>query len=179
MPKPGETLRLHIGGEHVKEGWKIVNIQAKPGVDFIGSATDLSRFANGCADEVYGSHIYEHLGYQQELPKAFSEAFRVLKPGGVFRVGVPDLAFLCWMLSSPLFNTEERFGIVRIIYGGQIDAFDFHKVGFTADILGAFMSNAGFVDMARVASFGLFPDTTDLKMFGLPLSLNMEARKPG
>ena len=29
-------MKLNIGGDIVKEGWKILNIQNKPGVDFIG-----------------------------------------------------------------------------------------------------------------------------------------------
>jgi len=33
-------MRLHIGGEEIKEGWKILNIQNKPGVDFVGDITD-------------------------------------------------------------------------------------------------------------------------------------------
>ncbi len=179
QPKPGELLRLHIGGEHVKEGWKIVNIQVKPGIDFQGSATDLSRFADGTVDEVYGSHIYEHLGYIKELPQALREVYRVLKPGGVFKIGVPDLSFLCWMMLSPLFNAQERLGIMRVIYGGQTDEFDFHKVGYTEDMLVMWLDQFGFVNPERVDSFGLFPDTTDLRMFGLPLSLNVQASKPG
>ncbi len=73
-PTPREPLRLHIGGEAVKPGWKIVNIKQLPGVDFIGSATDLSAFADGTVDEVYGSHIYEHLSYSEEILKALTEA---------------------------------------------------------------------------------------------------------
>ena len=33
-------MKLHIGGEQIKDGWKIINIQNKKGVDFIGDISD-------------------------------------------------------------------------------------------------------------------------------------------
>ena len=29
-------MKLHIGGKEIKEGWSILNIQNKKGVDFVG-----------------------------------------------------------------------------------------------------------------------------------------------
>jgi len=37
-------MKLHIGGESTKDGWQILNIQPKDGVDFIGTISDLSQF---------------------------------------------------------------------------------------------------------------------------------------
>ena len=54
-------MKLHIGGEAQKDGWKILNIQPKEGVDYIGSITDLSQFENESVDEVYASHVFEHV----------------------------------------------------------------------------------------------------------------------
>jgi predicted SAM-dependent methyltransferase len=42
-------MKLHIGGEATKVGWKILNISQKPGVDFIGDMSDLSMFENDSA----------------------------------------------------------------------------------------------------------------------------------
>ena len=46
--------------------------------------------ADGSADGVYSSHVLEHLG-REDIAKALTNTFRMLKPGGVFRVIVPDL----------------------------------------------------------------------------------------
>ncbi|MCC6950682.1 MAG: methyltransferase domain-containing protein [Phycisphaerales bacterium] len=173
-----EPLRLHVGGETAKPGWKIVNIKMLPGVDFLGSATDLSAFADGSVDEVYGSHIYEHLSYSEELLKAFSEVFRVLKPGGVFRLGVPDLETLCRLFLDPALPLEKKFWVMRMIYGGQTDPWDFHKGGYSAEIMGEFLHAAGFREIQRVNYFELFQDTTTLAFEGTPISLNMQAVKP-
>ncbi len=173
-----EPLRLHIGGEEVRAGWKIVNIQAKPGVDFVGSATDLSAFADATVTEIYASHIYEHLDYKGELPKALDEAFRVLKPGGVLRIGVPDLETLCRLLITPGLNAEQQFHIQRMIYGGHVDDFDYHYVGLTPQILTVFLEDAGFRNVRRVQSFNLFNDTTTVTCMDVPISLNVIALKP-
>ena len=44
-------MKLNIGGDIIKDGWKILNIQSKPGVDFIGDISDLSQFDNNSIEE--------------------------------------------------------------------------------------------------------------------------------
>jgi predicted SAM-dependent methyltransferase len=48
-------------------------------------------FADGVADFVYSSHFLEHL-FKEEARHVLWESLRVLKPGGILRVCVPDLA---------------------------------------------------------------------------------------
>jgi predicted SAM-dependent methyltransferase len=178
QPGVREPLRLHIGGETVKQGWKIVNVKPLPGVDYIGSATDLSAFADATVDEVYGSHIYEHLTYSGELLQALREAYRVLRPGGMIRIGVPDLTVLCRLFLSPDLSTQERFWVMRLIYGGQTDDWDYHKGGYSADLLGEYLHAAGFREITHVDRFGIFEDTTTLAFRDTPISLNLQATKP-
>jgi hypothetical protein len=64
-----------------------------------------------------------------------------------------------------------------MIYGGQIDAYDFHKSGFTFELLSVALVDAGFADVQRVADFGLFPDTSRVVFAGIPISLNVRARR--
>lgn len=47
-------------------------------------------FADGCFDAVYHSHVFEHLKPEQG-ERLLKECFRVLAPGGVLRIVVPDL----------------------------------------------------------------------------------------
>ena len=68
---------------------------------------------------------------------------------------------------------------MRIMMGGQIDDFDFHKVGFTHDILVQFAAVAGFKRAQRVKQFNLFEDTSNLTVFGHPISLNLILFKAG
>ena len=54
-------MKLHIGGEVVKEGWKILNISQMPGVDFVGNICDLTMFKENTFSEIYASHVLEHV----------------------------------------------------------------------------------------------------------------------
>ena len=108
-------MKLHIGGEQIKEGWRILNIQKKPGVDFVGDITNLSQFDNESIDEIYASHVLEHVKHCFLL-KTFLEIFRVLKKGGKFYVSVPDLNILTNLFVSTK-NLYEKFMIMKMIYG--------------------------------------------------------------
>ncbi len=175
---PSEPLRLHIGGWQVKPGWKILNIENRPGVDYLGDATDLSRFADGSIAEVYASHVYEHVGYgNDKLPHAFKEVHRVLTPGGRFMFSVPDLQTLCRLFLEPNLNPAERFQVMRMMFGGQMDEHDYHRIGLTEEFMQIYLRQAGFRAARRVENFGLFDDTSSLQFFGVPISLNMEATK--
>jgi predicted SAM-dependent methyltransferase len=171
--------RLHIGGKQTHAGWEILNISPGPGVDHVGDAVRLSAFADGTFTEVYGSHVLEHFDYQDGLMLALEEWRRVLAPGGTLRLSVPDLDALAGlMLDRQSLDINQRFHVMRMIFGGHIDAHDYHLVGLNAEFLTAFLQEAGFVQVQRVARHGIFQDTSDMVFAGVCISLNMTARCP-
>jgi predicted SAM-dependent methyltransferase len=172
-------IKLHIGGEEVREGWSILNIKPGPSVAYVGTCTDLSALPDNSCSEVYASHVLEHLGYDGELQKALKEIFRVLQPRGRLRLSVPDLEILCKLFVHPQLDPGQKFLVMRMIYGGRTDAYDVHYSGLTLDIMSAFLATCGFRDIRRVREFNLFKDTSTLRMGGQVISLNMEATKPG
>ncbi len=164
-------MRLHIGGEEIKEGWKILNIQKKPGVDFIGEITNLSQFDDESVEEVYASHVLEHIGISLVV-SAVKEIFRILKQGGRFYVSVPDLEVLTKLfLAEP--EGGNKYNLMRMIYGGQTDKYDYHYVGFWRDSLYDVLKNAGFTSYEKVDFFNIFNDTSSLQVHGMPISLNV------
>jgi predicted SAM-dependent methyltransferase len=178
QPQGTGPLRLHIGGWEKKDGWKILDVDVARKPDFAGSCSDLTQFADSSVIEIYASHVYEHLDYAGELQRALGEAFRVLKPGGLIRIGVPDLEVLCKLIIDTRLSVPDRFEVQRMMFGGHVDAFDYHKVGLTFDFLKDFLELAGFVRVQRVRSFGLFNDATSASVYGTPISLNVSAMRP-
>lgn len=174
MPEP---LKLHIGGKEPAAEWKILNIQPGPNVDFVGNCTDLSQFSDESVASIYASHVLEHLSHQKELSTALREFHRVLMPDGTIMVSVPDLDKLCRELINPNNSPEIHFQFLLIMFGGQLDEHDFHKMGFTWDILRTCLHLAGFRDIHRVEEFGLFDDASSLRVGDALISLNVQAKK--
>jgi predicted SAM-dependent methyltransferase len=169
--------RLHIGGKGAAKGWKLLNIQPGEGVDYVGDIRDLSRFPDASFDAVYGSHVLEHVGYQKALGETARSIHRILRPGGKFFVSVPDMDVLCRLFTSERLKADERFFVMRMMFGGQMDEHDFHYVGLNADFLGHFLTYGGFRDIYRVPELGIFDDTSSMRYQGVLISLNMIAIK--
>ena len=169
-----EFLRLHIGGRERKEGWKVLNIQPGDAVDYVGDIRDLSQFETGSCEIVYASHVLEHVP-QSELVSTLKGVKRVLRNQGQFLISVPDLDTLSKMIIFPGLTTEQRIHVMRMMFGGQTDAHDFHFVGFTFDILASYLQSAGFASLQQAEQFGLFNDTSSYAPYGVPISLNVIA----
>jgi predicted SAM-dependent methyltransferase len=168
---------LHLGGMQRRAGWQVLNIQPGEHVDHIGDTRDLSRFADGSFDMVYASHTFEHLGYRGDLQKAIGEVARVLRPGGRFFVSVPDMMMLAHAFAQPEMTDDDRFMIMRMMFGGQRDAYDFHYVGLWDGLLATLLTQAGFREIYRVERFGFFKDDSYTSVNNVFISLNVVAVK--
>lgn len=173
---PGKD-RLHIGGKEARTGWKLLNIQTADGVDYVGDIRDLSQFPDASFDAVYGSHVLEHVGYQKTLGGVVQSIHRILRPGGKFLVSVPDLEVLCRLFIHEQMTANDRFFVMRMMFGGQTDEHDFHYVGLNAEFLAHYLRQAGFREIYRVPKFGIFNDTSSMRYQGTLISLNMVAIK--
>jgi len=171
-------MKLHIGARTRADDWKTLDIAGGPEVDYVGNCKDLSQFATESVEVIYASHCLEHLAYQVDLLQALREWFRVLKPGAPVMISVPDLETLCRLFLQPQLSAKDRFQIMRMMFGGQIDPHDYHYVGLNWEFLGEYLWAAGFRNIERVQDFGVFDDTSTLKFGGVPISLNVKAVKP-
>jgi len=66
---------------------------------------------------------------------------------------------------------------MRMMFGGQIDKYDFHYFGWNYEFLYVFLKESNFEKVERVDSFGLFEDTSNYKPYGVLISLNVIAYK--
>lgn len=169
-------MKLHVGGKVVKDGWKLLNVMALPGVDYLGDVCDLSQFEDDSIEEVYASHVLEHIP-QSKVVGTLEGLHRVLQPGGRLLVSVPDLDVLCRSILDPELTADQKFHVMRMIYGGQVHDHDFHYFGWNRLFLEGYLRGVGFSDVKQVERFGIFPDTSDFKPFGQAISLNVIATK--
>ncbi|MDC3242949.1 methyltransferase domain-containing protein [bacterium] len=169
-------MKLHIGGKQIKDGWKILNIQKNDGVDFVGSISDLSQFDDNSIEEIYASHVVEHVD-QKNIKKTLEGIYRVLKNDGKFYISVPDLDVLCRIFIDNKAPAKVKFHVMRMMFGGQTDEFDYHYFGWNYEFLNSYLIEAGFKKNERVKSFNLFNDTSDFAPYGPPISLNVIAYK--
>ena len=171
------STKLNIGSRTRVEGWKNFDIEGGVDVDYVGDCVDLSQFADNSIETIYTSHVLQHISYRTELQNALNEWFRVLMPGGTVMISVPDLHMLCSLYISPTLQDEQRFQIMQIMFGMQLDEYSYHSVGLSMDTLSRYMSKAGFQKIRRVEKLGLFPDCSLVQVAGVPISLNVTAHK--
>jgi predicted SAM-dependent methyltransferase len=82
---------LNLGcGSHFNRQW--VNVDTlKSGEDVIAhNLLEGVPFDDNSFEVVYHSHVLEHF-QKNDAPKFIAECYRVLKPGGIIRIAVPDL----------------------------------------------------------------------------------------
>jgi predicted SAM-dependent methyltransferase len=170
-----DVRRLHIGGDQPLAGWINLNVLPGPHVDIVANATDLGMFGDATLDVVYASHILEHLDGRQ-LGQCLAEIHRVLKPGCRLLGGVPDLEILCrlWLENRDIGKLMKIGGM---IFGGHINEYDIHHLGFDTTIMAAMLLRAGFAKIFRVEDFDLLEDQTGYAFDGTKISLNFIAEK--
>jgi predicted SAM-dependent methyltransferase len=177
-PKQNDAVRrLHIGGKDLKAGWEIFDAIAAGHVDHVGNARDLSRFADGTFAQLYASHVLEHFDYKDAIGMVLKEWRRVLAPGGRLCVSVPDMERLCHLYLTPRLAPEMRFHLMRMVFGGHMDEYDYHLTGLDESYLRDQLQQAGFSAIQRVPSFNLFKDSSEMQFLGMPISLSMVATR--
>ena len=134
-------VRLNIGcGDDIRPGYLNIDRFAQGA----GIRMDASRlaFADRSVDEIFSSHMLEHLS-KYEVPELLGEWNRVLKPGGKVEIIVPDLPW-CMRQWLRLPDSARWDWALDTIYGLQDSPGEFHKTGFSAERLHHLLKEAGF-----------------------------------
>ena len=118
---------------------------------------------DGSVDEIRASHILEHFSFA-DVDNVLKEWVRVLKPGGIIKVSVPDL-------NKILELTDKDKLWQHYLMGGQTHEDDFHRSVFTDKALRDQMRQAGLTDVQSWVS-----DNTDTASH--KVSVNIMGTKP-
>ncbi len=126
-------------------------------------------FPDNSLSAIYSSHFLEHL-YMREADALLEECFRVLRPGGVIRMVVPDLRAILSDYDGHAAATSNgdapqaditvrklllrrqdppRGNFIYRIYNSFND-FQIHKWMYDADSLAFHIRRAGFVDVGEM-----------------------------
>ena len=113
----------------------------------MGKVEDLGFIPDGSASLIYASHVLEHFG-RHAFRAPLLEWHRVLRPGGVLRLAVPDFAAAAELYVAGRLprGIEEVRGLVT---GGQRDEYDAHGMIFDEPSLSRALREVGFSAVRR------------------------------
>jgi len=135
------NLHLGCGRKHIP-GFVHVDIEPFPHVDHVNPAERLDFIENNTVDLIYACHLLEHYG-RHEVRNVLAEWHRVLRPGGILRLAVPDFAAVCHLYDSEGLK-DGYSGLVGLVCGGQRNCSDFHKIVFDEAFLTCLLRKTGF-----------------------------------
>jgi SAM-dependent methyltransferase len=159
---------LHWGcGDVRPSGWINADIRGGPGIDIIGDIVeDGLALPTDSTPYIVSQHALQQLGIYDVL-RALQELHRVLAPGGVLRLGLPDLDqaidacrrgdrnyFWCWDWDSISGNMIT-----------QIIDYNATRTPLTCEFTEELLRRAGFEQVVRTTyreTSGPFPGITDL-----------------
>lgn len=154
-------LRLNLGcGCKPVPGYANVDVRRLPGVDVVAPVDELP-VEPGTVAEIYCARLLEHFPEQHLRGTLLPYWVGLLRPGGVFRVVVPDLE----AMAHAYVRGEIDFELLRAVtYGGQQHEGDTHFNGFTVDHLTAVLTGAGLIDVEVVAQARPEGDCLELEL---------------
>jgi SAM-dependent methyltransferase len=193
----GEGLRLHLGcGTTTPSGW--VNVDGslgarlaklpglRPLLRAIGAFRmdwspsirihDLRRpfpWRSGSADAIYSSHTLEHLTREQGR-RFLRECHRVLRPGGVIRLAVPDVRLILKAYEKGVFPAVELLerlgassectedGVLKRLLAPWVRYP--HRCMYDGDSLLEALAEAGLPGRLHPAFVSQLPDVADVEI---------------
>lgn len=186
-----KELKLHLGcGKKYIPGFIHVDLDDYPHIDHKSDISNLPMFEDNSVDLIYCCHALEYFD-REEAQKVLKEWFRVLKPGGILRLAVPNFEAITEVYSK--YKDLKHRGILGPLYGRMMiktpdgEMFIFHKTVYDFESLKEILESIGFKNVHRYNwEETIHKDYDDFsqayiphmdKEHGILISLNVEAEK--
>jgi predicted SAM-dependent methyltransferase len=179
-------LKINYGcGQSAQPGYVNVDLRWTRAVDVLGDLEWCARNFTGRCDEVYVSHVLEHYRSPGKAGRngpetvlgAMRAIHRMLKPGGLIRVAVPDFGALAKIHAEGCLPLYPR--LLGRICGEQDYPQNRHLCAFDRAFLEWSLGQTGFGDFAEwdPRTMGFVHDASFDELEGRRTSLNLIARK--
>ncbi|MBI3351106.1 MAG: methyltransferase domain-containing protein [Nitrospirae bacterium] len=177
-------MKLHLGcGKRHILGFVHIDAVDYPHVDHISTIDNLSFIQDNSVDLIYNCHVLEHFK-RRDVERVLREWYRVLNPGGILRISVPDFARLC--------EVYQRYGKLDLVmgplFGRQDYLYNIHYSVFDFASLSDVLQRSGFINVKHYDWRQTeHADTDDFSQAYIPhmdkdngtlISLNVECSKP-
>jgi predicted SAM-dependent methyltransferase len=177
-------MKLHLGcGKRHIPGFVHIDAVDYPHVDHVATIDNLGFVGDNSVELIYNCHVLEHFK-RRDVKRVLQEWLRVLVPGGILRLSVPDFAQLCKVYLA----TGNIDLVIGPIFGRQDYLYNIHYNMFDEASLTRQLIEAGFAgprrydwretEHAQVDDFAQAYIPHMDREHGVLISLNMEARKP-
>ena len=144
--------KANIGcGPIYMDGWVNIDISSHHRTDICGDILQL-HIDDNTFDVILSTHMFEHLAYPVDAVECLNRFYRWLKPGGIFRLAVPDLERAA--------NAYSAGSNLKFLYGGDFkgyyykdtpcERFNFfvkaweHQMCYDYNLLRELLKDAGF-----------------------------------
>jgi len=175
-------MKLHLGcGKRHLPGqdWLNIDNRADVGADMVMDVTHLDDISAGTVELIYACHVLEHVPRNQTLD-VLREWRRVLKPGGLLRLAVPDFRAIARLYRD---DKVPLWRLIGPLVGRQDYPENTHYNIFDYDYLAWHLEQAGFhsVTTWTLADWGLdapcwgWDDYSQATIDARGISLNVEA----
>lgn len=159
-------IKLNIGpGPNAKSDWINLDIAKKPGIDCVYDCRKKLPFEDKSVKLIFMEHVFEHIDYTEEAPYFISECHRILAPGGILRMIVPDIELYMraycednWeslkrirplndQLEDPFFKCQYRtkMELINVLFRQNFE----HKYAYDYETLSFILKRYGFDDVSK------------------------------
>ena len=176
-------MKLHLGcGKRHIPGFVHIDAVEYPHVDHVSTIDVLPFIPSDSIQLIYCCHVLEHFK-RHDVARVLTEWLRVLAPGGVLRVSVPDFR----KLAEVYLATGQMKSVIGALFGRQDYLYNIHYNVFDEASLNEVLLGVGFAstrpyDWRETEHAGIddysqayFPHMD--KEHGTLISLNVEATK--